>query len=956
MMNNENISQNEKNFETTQVLEADIESIPTNKPSKLLKILKKPYIYLSLCFILPVVVMYLIYVAMGIHPFGEGSVLVLDLNGQYVYFFEALRRFVYGDASLIYSFSRALGGEFMGIYAYYVASPLSYIVALFPKERILEALLCLFLLKTGTCGLTFGYYLHKTSKKVNRVSVICFSMLYALSSYCIVQQHNTMWIDAVMWLPLVALGLESLIKYKKFKMFTFFLALTVFSNFYIGYMVCIFVAVYFFYYYFAHSANSENNPLGEKLHFISSLSRTVLYSMLACGMAMVIILTAYYSLTMGKTTFTNPNFDPVSKIDFIDILTKFFPASYDTVRPEGWPFIYCGVLTLFLVPVFFLSKNFSSRQKIFAGALIIFFILSFSLSTADLVWHGFQRPNWLNYRYSFMLCFILLVLAYKASYEIKNTSSGVFIGIAAALSGFLFLVQKLEYENLQDIGGIWLSLFFIGLTLILLCLLKKPHLKETIAAIMVIFICLETFCNGLSNCLDLHDDVYYSKYSSYNNYIAGLRPIVEEIKENDTSFYRFEKTKHRKTNDNMTLGIRGLSNSTSTLNAETIRFLNRMGYASKSHWSKYLGGTPVSDSLLGIKYIISSDDWSRYYDAVYGTQEDAVYTTYLNPYALSLAYGVDKALFDTDMESEDTPPLQLNKLLSSLIGEEIDVFIPVELSDYTTYNMDETYISGHYKYTPENTGSDGVIYYNYEIPKSDVEYYFYLPSDYPREVKLKLNGVPHNTFYGNETSRIVTVGSSHKEGDKLRIQMTAVKSEVYIKTNVPSLYYLDMETFKYAIGKLAETQYEISSFTESSFDGTITTKTANKTILTTIPYDEGWQIYLDGKRVEYKKALNALIAFEIDEIGEHTLTMNYMPKAFVLGASCTVLSVILFAALCLWDTLKKRRGVDTKNTAIPAYSYSGREAAVISETLSEEDAGTNTDETEKTEGSQDGEN
>ena len=159
--------------------------------------LKKDKLYLLFAFLVPAAVMYLLYVAMKIFPFGDGSVLILDLNGQYVYFFEALRNFVHGDASLLYSFSRALGGEFMGIYAYYLASPLSYIVALFPQERILEALLCLFLLKTGGCGLTFGYYLHKTSKKLNKISIICFSMFYALSAYCIVQQHNTMWIACV---------------------------------------------------------------------------------------------------------------------------------------------------------------------------------------------------------------------------------------------------------------------------------------------------------------------------------------------------------------------------------------------------------------------------------------------------------------------------------------------------------------------------------------------------------------------------------------------------------------------------------------------------------------------------------------------------------------------------------------------------------------------------------------
>ncbi len=909
-MNNENIDINILQIEDSAP--AVENSASEKKPGLFQKIFKSPYLYLSLCFALPVVVMYLIYLAMQIHPFGDGSVLVLDLNGQYVYFFEALRNFVHGDASLLYSFSRALGGEFMGIYAYYLASPLSYLVALFPQGRMLEALLCLFLLKTGGCGLTFGYYLHKTSRKPNRISVVCFSMLYALSAYCIVQQHNTMWIDCVMWLPLVTLGLENLIKYKKFKMFTFFLALSVFSNFYIGYMVCIYVAVYFFYYYFA---TKENNPLKEKYHFLSSLSRTVLYSALACGMAMAIILTAYYSLTMGKTTFSDPNFAPSSKFDFIDLLTKLFPGSYDTVRPEGWPFVYCGVLTLFLVPVYFVSKKFSAREKILAAVFIIFFVLSFALSTADLVWHGFQRPNWLNYRYSFMLCFFLLTLAHKAFEEIESTSSNFFIGIAAVLSGFLIFIQKFEYENMDDFYSIWLSLFFVGLTLVMLCLMRRKDFRENMALILVIFICLETFCNGLSNCLDLHDDVYYSKYSSYNNFISDLRPIVEEIKENDTSFYRFEKTKHRKTNDNMTLGIRGLSNSTSTLNAETIRFLNRMGYASKSHWSKYLGGNPVNDSLLGIKYIISEDNWSRYYEEAFTFEDDDRFTVYRNPYALSLAYGVNSAVNNIDMEDCDTPPLQLNQLFSALIGEETQIFVPIEYSDLSMHNIEESYISGHYKYSPQNTANDAILYYYFDVPKSGVEYYFYLPSDYPREVGLKVDGVPFDTFYGNETSRIVSVGTAYNEGDTMRISMTVAKKEIYVKADVPCLFYLDMDAFKAAIEKLSKVQYQIESYTESSFAGSISTLNANQTILTTIPYDEGWQIYLDGERVDYYKTLNALIAFDIEDGGEHTLTMKYMPKAFVIGASCSIVCILLFVLLCVFDVvLKKKKNVSLQGS------------------------------------------
>ena len=140
----------------------------------------------------------------------------------------------------------------------------------------------------------------------------------------------------------------------------------------------------------------------------------------------------------------------------------------------------------------------------------------------------------------------------------------------------------------------------------------------------------------------LDDDVVYSRYSYYNNYLNRTRPIVETVQESDKSFYRMEKTLFRKLNDNMALNIRGLSGSTSTLNQETIKFLDKMGYSSMSHWSKYLGGTPINDSLLGLKYIISdtgSASQTYWYEA-YRSDTVNGYTAYRNPYALSLAYGV----------------------------------------------------------------------------------------------------------------------------------------------------------------------------------------------------------------------------------------------------------------------------------------------------------------------------
>ena len=890
------------------------------------KIRQKPTSYLIYAFIIPVVLNYIIYLAMEIHPFGNGSVLVLDLNGQYVYFYEALRNAVYGQMSMIYSFCRALGGEFMGIYAYYVASPFSYLVALFPQERILDALLIIFLMKTGIAGFNFGFYLHRTSKKINKLSIITFSILYSLTTYAVIHQHNSMWIDAMMWLPLLTLSIEELIKNFKYKRFVILLALTMMSNFYIGYMVCIYVAAYFFYYYFSRNEKWLNNPHKEPHHFRRSFLRIAGTSALGIGISMVVVATAYYSLQFGKNTFSTPNFTPSLRFDFMDFLTKFLPGSYDTVRPEGLPFVYCGVITLLLLPVYFLSKKFSSREKALSAAFIMFFVMSFFISTFDLIWHGFQKPNWLNYRYSFMLCFFLIVLAYRGYEEIQHAKTGTIVTGGSLWLLFICVAQKFEFHSyveridgtiqfdqpLKDIETVWFSAICFIAFMIILCMAIKSRSKQTISLIVCIFVCLEVFCNGICSCVEFGDDVIYSSYSSYNDFISAIRPVTDELLEEDTGFYRFEKNAHRKYCDNMALRIRGLTNSTSTLNRSTITFLHQLGYASKSHWSKYLGGTPVNDSLLGIKYVLANEKNSQtlYYENAGGsvtTYGNTEYTYYRNPYALSIAYGASDALLDFDLSDGYNPFVRLNGLYGAILGDdeapEIFKAISFGSDGIETTNCDVSTIAGHYKYAPQSSSTDCIVSYTITVAE-DGEIFFYLPSEYPREVSIRVNGKKpsdSDTFYGGESDRIVSLGTFEK-GDTVKLSMTLKGDVLYVKQNVDMFYYIDMDVFEGAISRIAETQMTVSDgWTDSYLPGTLTTTKDSQLIMTTLAYDSGWKVTVDGKRVDTVEALDGVVAFTVDTAGEHEIVMKYRPTALTLGLTITVLSIILFALIMIFE-------------------------------------------------------
>ena len=879
------------------------------------------YWYILIAMLIPAVLVYLMYLARLVHPFGNGCVLVLDLNGQYVYFFEALRNFVVnGDTSIIYSFSRSLGGEFMGIYEYYIASPFSYLVCLFPEDRMCEALLFMFMVKAAFCAGTMAFYLHQCEARINRIGIIAFSIMYALMSYCIVQQNNTMWIDAVIWFPLVIYGIEQLVKYGKFKCYVCFLALTLISNYYIGYMVCVMTFIYFFVYLwgFKHS----NNPYHERLHGIRSFMRIGVYSLVAIGISAFIVLTAYYSLTFGKNEFSNPNWAFASRFNFFELFYKFLPASYDTVRPAGLPFVYCGTLTLLLVPMFFFNKKFKSAEKVAYAILFTILIFSMATSSIDLIWHGFQKPNWLNNRYSFMLGFFMILLAYRAFTNLRTVSRKPVIGVAAMIGLGVMILQEFapmikedinKYVDVHTFQTVWLTIGCLLVFTILICLIPRVKNKELISVVLVFFVCVEMYLSGLCDLNDLDKDVTFTKYSYYNDYLDTVRPIINTVQENDTTFYRMEKTYHRKTNDNMALQIRGLSNSTSTLNADTIYFLRMMGYSSKSHWSKYLGGTPVSDSILGIKYIMTDQDMSKYYGEPKFDSDDYdndKYVVYQNPYYQSIAYAVDDQMANFNLDDYENPFERLNAMVSMMLGEQetLQIFVPTTQISMTTKDVTKGSAASHDLYK----GDGGTITFEYEVPKH-TELFVYFPTVYSREVNMTANGKSVGKWGGNETWRIVSIGEMESNDLTLKLTIKNDYDNFYLLKDLekPFIYSLDMEAFAEAMQRLQQGNVQIDpdNYREDFLPGTVTTTKDEQLIMTTIPYDKGWRITVDGQEVETFEVSNALVAFYIPTAGDHEIEMKYMPKELVIGTAISIVSVIFFFLLVIFEKrLSKIRG------------------------------------------------
>lgn len=870
------------------------------------------------CFFVPLFLNLIMYCCLGVAPVGKNSVLVLDLNAQYIYYFEQFRDIITSGESMIYSFERALGGEFLGIFAYYLSSPFSLIVALFPKSMITEAMYLILLLKCGFCGLSFGYYLTKKELLKPQYRVM-LSVMYALSSYAVVMQHNVMWTDNLIAFPLIMLGLDELICHGKYKLYVLSLSYAVLSNFYIGYMACLFVLFWFFIRYFMLSPE-ERNPTGEVRHFPLTLCRAAFWSLIVLMISAIILLPVYYSLSFGKLDFSDPDYTAEQLFDFADILTKAFFGSYDTVRPTGMPFIFAGTPALILAPLYFFGDRFPTRKKIGYAAMLLFLFASFNFSLLDILWHGMQRPNWLNARFAYMFVFLILVLTAHVLDRLHEYDKKTILSSAVVWGVLLIVLQKLDYDFMDDFIVVWGGLFLLAVYGILLPTVSEKSSSRAVSVTLTSITVLEMLLNSLAMVYQFDADVSYSNRNSYRQMIDTYDEAVDTLPENtDNELYRAEKLVHRRKNDNFALDINGLSNSTSTLNARVVDLMHTLGYAAQSHWSMYIGATAPTDALFGIRYVIVDEtDDKPVMDYIHDMYDLYASTSghldvYENPYALSLAYAAseDILMYDTPAEDPDEdeftdPFTYVNELFSALLGYDVKIWNACRVTETESYGVDMTFATGHrgYEVNGERTPK---LEYILDIESNDLVY-AYFPSDWPRECDLKVNGTKIGTFFAAQTFAIRELGS-FEVGDEVNVQLYLQEDDLYLRSGCQFFWYFDKEAFTEAVEKLKEGMMDTHSEKDDYIYGTVNVPLGNDAMFTTIPYDSGWEVTVDGETVETLPVLNdTLLAFRISE-GEHTVELSYKPDCIKYGLILTCSGVLIFMSFCVTDIIRKRKAI-----------------------------------------------
>lgn len=866
-----------------------------------------------------------VYACFELIPFGDNIILRMDLYHQYGPFFAELYDRITQGGSLMYSWTTGLGGNFLGNLFNYLSSPVSVLILLFGHKNMPEAIAAIILVKCALSSGTMAYYLKKATGK-DDLTISAFGILYAFCGYFIAYYWNIMWLDAIVLFPLLMLGIEKIIENKKFGLYMFALAFIMFSSYYMAFMACIFSVVYFLVYYF--SKYNPNARFAEKAVYTDSetqateksgfaysvknsrfLSAGLIFAGVSVFCAMLVafsLLPTYFSLkNCSATSGTFPT-DYKSYFNIFDFFVNHLAFIDPTIRSSGndvLPNVYCGMLTVLLLPLYLFNKKIKLREKISYSALLIFTYFSFNINFLNYIWHGFHFPNDLPYRFSFMYSFVILVMAYKVFTNIRDYSAKEILGSGIGVALFAVLAQKLGSKNLTD-ATVYVSIAFaVVYTVILACMRNEKCKKTVICAVLFSCVCAEVLIADTAN---------FSMSQTKTNYVQdyddfkSAKSIVDE--ENSELFYRMELAKLRTRNDPSWYGYNGISAFSSMAYEKVANMQKKLGvYGNNINSYTYYPQTPLYNAMFSLKYLFDNTDYcnlnSNYYSPVC---ENDTYKVYENNFFLPIAYCVNDRI--TDWTYNMTNPFMVQNSYFSLaanIGD--DLFSEVEIYDASysnTQSIGSNITSGTYTYQKNNADSEASITLTV-FAESEENLYLYVSSS-----SFSNADISSDSFnYTQDISKpyILDIGS-HEIGEEIRITLQIADDDNKSGSFEFYLYQINSDIWQKGYEKLKQGAITLESFDDTDIKGTVTA--AESCVLyTSIPYDKGWTIYIDGEKIDetdYVILENTLLACNIDS-GTHTVEFKFKAQGLTLGFAISGIALIILLVFVLYKVVTRKK-------------------------------------------------
>ncbi|MCB5016058.1 YfhO family protein [Streptococcus mutans] len=948
---------------------------------------------LLLSALLPMLIMLVVWFFMGVFPFGRNTLMAVDFGQQYIGLYGFLKHTVLtGDWSgLFYSFSKSIGGAMIGVWGFNLISPFNLLYILLPLTQFKWAVFLTIWLRYGAMGLSFAYLLVKRYKAMdyNLWLPPLMATAYALSGMIVSYQMNPIFYDAMITLPLLIICLEEVIDGAKPFKYIFLLALTMLLHFYMGYMICLFIALYTCYY--TSPCLVEKGDWKVKLEaFFVPVWRVVYASVLGIAAVFFLLYPIFLNLLRSKGAYESPmTFSFALQINPFDILSKLMIGGFD--NESSWsagpnlPNIYVGALALVGFFLYFVQAKAHKYSKVVAAFISLLFFVSIVNEFANKIWHMGQNPAGFFYRFSWILSFFMVLLAYQALRERKYLGwKGLIVGIILSFASAYYVIShdytyiaKKQPKIVTDFVTsheafilLLVFVFFAGLAVYAwkrLDQYKEARLCAIAASLLAIPVSLYLLNKGLlltQVCLTLLTWLFVLIYLAlrpksklvwsllalvtvlelgYNAYLSqvtlgyadaykftdvtkSMKELSDVIKKkNKAGFYRVGSSFLYSKNDPFLVSYPGLSTFSSNMEKSTINLFNSMGDVGGNAATFYANGTALTDALYSVRYYIDRKDYSatdiekhpnwqffnrnatrsdlkEYYKPIY---ENKRFIIYENPDVLSPAFGTNTLTHNIKF-GINNPVSNQNIILSSMSGKKQKYFEYIGIPKIELINMQEVNENGHRIFKRIDKKQAGTIKITF-TPQTDDTYYFQAPYSLRKSmgnVSIMLNNQWYHYSQSYDQVQLWNL-TSKTPNQEMVLQLQTSQDDQLDLTNM-ALVRANQTAIKKVIDDRLKQDMTVTKWTNTLIKGHVQITDKSNVMMTSIPYNPGWTVKVDGKKVKTDEAWGSLLSFPITS-GKHRIEMSFMPQGFVVGIAVSVISIALTILLKWQDSRSEKR-------------------------------------------------
>ncbi len=833
------------------------------------------------------------------YPFGTNSLVNHDMYYQVWPFLIMFRDRLLSGEGIGYIWNIGLGMSFLPLYFYYLASPINLLVVFFSETGLIGFLNMSVAIKSAISAGTFAFYLQHIYSRgnnsddeaehdsVNSIAIIPLSCAYALSGYICGYYHEIMWFDSYMIFPLIMYGYSCLIRDKKPYLYILTLAFSAYCNFYMTFIIAVFLILWFF----IDNYDSWHDFLMRLLRFAGA-------SLLAVGMSFFPLIISFLAIENGgagdslsvRQIWFGSMFD-LLKYQFI--FSKPVTISYVNNVAN----LYCGTFAISLFVMYIFCSKLSLADRIKRTLLLLFLYISLNSTILNYIWHGFHNQVGVPNRFSFLIIFILLISSYEMlKEEIKIDVRSI---VVLVLSVFIPITIYFftDYDSIFTSKTeliVSLLILIVYSSLLILC----KHLKIIVQFCLPLVMFLEIMLNGFFvfnfELVDMTATI---------RYLQNLSGVEDVIDSNDI-FYRISCNNWIR-NKGCFMRQNGVEAFCSMCSNDVGYIMNCLGgFVGKNDMPDYGVFEPLG-TILGVRYKCYISDYPVN-DSNSTIYQDDNYIVDQNSNSLGLIYATNKDIKDINYDSNDAI-YNLNQLTYSISGvpDVIREIVPSFL--ITTDNYDVYYGDGEWmsvKLIPNNEGN-GVVDVAFIAEETD-NYNMYIDDSWPVSIIVEVAGKTRLVTSDIDQTGIVCIGDINK-GEEVRVRIISHVEKIsdwgwsddidssdaqYLSLR---FYVVDEVQNGLFVDLLHNNQMDIQEFKSDRIKGQVHID-ENQVLFTTIPYDKGWHLYEDGKEIMTEKYAGAFVGADLGA-GNHNIELRFVPRGLYIGIVITIISWLIFAML-----------------------------------------------------------